>query len=181
MANKETSSHLIPSQKSTRVDRITYPLAREKKKIGYDMQPKDRIPPYTLRHIIYVMSWGEQDPVSIRTRLHVPYFAESFFFHRLFLSHATSSSFLSLFFFLFPFFSVLSTASTWKGLATARADYYYYQQYLRGSWEVQLQYWRDTVVLYAICYVRSETICLRLQCHRLGKDVLAGGMDMKQI
>lgn len=23
------------------------------------------------------MSWGEQDPVSIRTRLHLPYFAES--------------------------------------------------------------------------------------------------------
>lgn len=23
----------------------------ERKKIGYDMQPKDRIPPYTLRHI----------------------------------------------------------------------------------------------------------------------------------
>lgn len=34
----------------------------------------------------------------------------------------------------------------------------------------------------AICYmlyVRSETICLRLQRHRSGKDVLACRMDMK--
>lgn len=80
------------------------------------MQPKDRIPPYTLRHIIHVMSWGEQDPVSIRTRLHVPYFAESFFFHRLFLSHATSSSFLSLLLFLFPFFFGPSNSVNLEGV-----------------------------------------------------------------
>lgn len=104
MANKETSSHLIPSQKSTRVDRITTHWPERKIWIRYAAQgPNTSL--HRLRHIIHVMSWGEQDPVSIRTRLHVPYFAESFFFHRLFqLSHATSSSFLSLFFFLFPFF-----------------------------------------------------------------------------
>lgn len=105
--------HPIPSQNLREL--IVLPPTGQRDKFGYDMQPKDRIPSYILRHIIHVMSWGEQDPVSIRTRLHVPYFAESFFFHRLFLSHATSSSFLSLFFFLFPFLSVLPTVSTWKG------------------------------------------------------------------
>lgn len=134
MANKETSSHLIPSQKSTRVDRITYPLAREKKNwIRYAAQgPNTSL--HRLRHIVHVMSWGEQDPVSIRTRLHVPYFAESFFFHRLFLSHATSSSFLSLLFFVFPFFfRSFQQCQPGRGLATARADHHYYQQYLGGS------------------------------------------------
>lgn len=122
------SSH---SKRSTRVDRITTNWP-EDIFFGYDMQPKDRIPPYTLRHIIHVMSWGEQDPVSIRTRLHlhVPYFAESFFFHRLFLSHATSSSFFPVF--LFLFFRSFQQCQPGRGLATARADHHY-QQYLGGS------------------------------------------------
>lgn len=41
--------------------------------------------------------------------------------------------FFPFFFFLFPFFfGAVATVSTWKGLATARADYHY-QQYLGGS------------------------------------------------